>query len=138
MMDSREVPQVPVQLPPAAAGSRRGTALSPGALEDILKIKLDQLCAGIIEWNLSTSVVGILGEAPDARYGSTIYRLPLIEPDSPGIAVHLNVREAVLNRLKAGAGDLVRATEQVIPEFFQGKLSFRLRVITRRRCTVRR
>ncbi len=114
---------------PPAVSPQGPVALTPVDLEDLLKTKLEALCAGLTEWGFSTAVVGTLGDIPEARFG-TVYRLPLIDPDNASTVAYLNAREAVVTRSGAVTGDLVRATGRIIPDVFQGRVSLRLQAIS--------
>ena len=103
--------------------------LSPSQLDDLVALKLREVCAGITEWKLPVTVVGVLGDPPPARYGGKLYRVPLSDPASPAAITYLNVREATLEQAAARSGDLVRATGTIVAELFKGAISFRLEVV---------
>ena len=99
--------------------------LSPVQTEALLASRLNELCAGITAWASPVIVVGVLGEIPEARYG-TAYRIPLIDPDAPASAIYLNAKETLLARAGVRRGDLVRVVGSITGELFRGSVSFRL------------
>lgn len=62
--------QSPSQVPPALPG--RPLRLSPAQLDDLVAMKLREVCAGIADWKLPVTGAGVLGDLPPARYGADL------------------------------------------------------------------
>lgn len=104
--------------------------LTPAQLDDLITLKLRDVCSGISDWKLPLTVIGTLGDLPASRYGGgRLYKVPLVDPTAPASVIYLNLREAALEQAHVSPGDPVRVTGMVVPELFKGTISFRLEVI---------
>lgn len=102
--------------------------LSPAQLEALVAAKLNEVCAGIAGWALPVVVVGVIGEIPDTRY-STIYKIPLTDPDDAGSTIYINAKQGLLQQAGVQRGDVVRIAGSITAELFRGQVSFRLAAV---------